>query len=955
MLKMRGSAHDLAQLVREIHGKFGTTNVDLAKVLNDLQRIQQEKENTQKMIEMAATCKEITQMMLQVQKEIENDNHYSAMRIIENIQKELTQNQALQPLRKTLDMWLPIAINKLLYAARTEADIFLSDLRNNKLNLIGNTLLVKQAKLSVHHDEINQNIRKLITGKLQGVLSEKVLGSKNKGSIPDFSLPSKYSLTTKVIVGQMQFHFIQPSDFVSSANSARGFSLFPLPINAAEAVPYHYDPSLVISSEGAHLLENQLLQDISSVHKVLHLYAVLGNVGNFYSYYAHNRYEIFKLKLLKNLEKNISSNGLLRATLMYFEELVGFFVVEIIIYRLIESNQIHFHTKELDKLWEETLNEFQKITFNFAITLPSSFELIQIKEELILILFIILDHNIFYPSWNIELLIGIIKNLWVIFDALQVQSLQRNIFVYLSKSSFQPFQITDYRDFYFNIQPYQLELVEINDEIFSNDNRFSKLFRSSQASQEKSSHLSTSASKKDIISLNKFEANLDALEQQLSEDLLHQDNRKDEHVVDSRGSGAISSKLSMNQHNFLPQTYVFSEFIPLIMRELHAMLIKLLIYGVIPIPEKQNKNFMSEIYKLQSIQNVKFGSVSYDNTIATGPASERRNISSVPGADNVHAMKQHVHSSSSLFHIIQEYKFYQTICMSFQSYYQFIINILTQELMKDGLETILSKAVQIFLDATSLSLATDSFYRLYVVPSLVQAFGKENIDLLYVSSTLTELLASIKTLTNKAQDLMFELLSNKIENLLDASLLFIDFEPETFTINSGYLSNSSINIQNLIHNLRFDGFNAFLVHDNIDSIIEFLKITFMCLTHLPKVIRETVYYISCYKLANCFLEFLMSSKVSRLNVFAILSLDADCKRLIQFAESCGIMHLKECFDELSQMIAALLSPDLPAFGDNSFLRNSSFPRLNPLKFAVLLDKVIFFSVYFYCVELSFYL
>jgi hypothetical protein len=408
-------------------------------------------------------------------------------------------------------------------------------------------------------------------------------------------------------------------------------------------------------------------------------------------------------------------------------------------------------------------------------------------------------------------------------------------------------------------------------------------------------------------------------------------------------------KSNISQNNFVPQTYPFSEFVPLIMRELHSMLLKLLSYGVIPIPEKQNKNFMSEMYKLQSLQNVKFETFSHDSLGMSG-ALNSGNVSSKPDhdshwnkssfVDHVNNIKESIHSQSSLFHLINELKIYQSICNSFKSYYQFTVNMLTQDLLKDGLETILSKAVQIFLDSSTLSLATETFFNQFFVPSLVQIYGKENLDFHYISSTFTDIISGIKLLTNKAQDLMFELLSNKIENLLDASLLFIDFEPESFTINSMYLTNSSLNVNNLIHNIHLDAFNAFLVHDNLESIIEFLKITFMCLTHLPKVIRETVYYISCFKLASGFLNFLLSNKVSRLNVFAILSLDADCKRLVQFAESCGIMHLKECFDELSQMISAVLSPDLASFGENHYVRNSLFPRLNPLRFATLLEKVI---------------
>lgn len=74
--------------------------------------------------------------------------------------------------------------------------------------------------------------------------------------------------------------------------------------------------------------------------------------------------------------------------------------------------------------------------------------------------------------------------------------------------------------------------------------------------------------------------------------------------------------------------------------------------------------------------------------------------------------------------------------------------------------------------------------------------------------------------------MVFELLSNKIDDLLE-SLVFINFIPTT----SG------------------PGSNASTTHESIDEIIDFLKITFMWLTHLPHSARDAAHFTSCSKVS----------------------------------------------------------------------------------------------------------
>ena len=63
------------------------------------------------------------------------------------------------------------------------------------------------------------------------------------------------------------------------------------------------------------------------------------------------------------------------------------------------------------------------------------------------------------------------------------------------------------------------------------------------------------------------------------------------------------------------------------------------------------------------------------------------------------------------------------------------------------------------------------------------------------------------------------------------------------------------------------------------------------------------------------------------------------KRLQSFADSCGIKQLRQCFTELSELVKALLHPDLVSFGDNSHIRKSLFPQVDPGRLARIIEKV----------------
>lgn len=73
--------------------------------------------------------------MVQTRQQIESDDHYSAMRTIEIIKGEVKMLK-VQAMVDFVNRWLPVAVNKLLYGAKQEAETFLQQRRNN-LETIG--------------------------------------------------------------------------------------------------------------------------------------------------------------------------------------------------------------------------------------------------------------------------------------------------------------------------------------------------------------------------------------------------------------------------------------------------------------------------------------------------------------------------------------------------------------------------------------------------------------------------------------------------------------------------------------------------------------------------------------------------------------------------------------------------------------------------------------------------
>ena len=93
MLRMRGAARDLTDIVSKIHMDFNESGEEMVGVLTRLEDLQVERTKTRSVLESVIRCKELSKLMLQTKNYLDAEDHYSAMHELEVIQQKYMQNK----------------------------------------------------------------------------------------------------------------------------------------------------------------------------------------------------------------------------------------------------------------------------------------------------------------------------------------------------------------------------------------------------------------------------------------------------------------------------------------------------------------------------------------------------------------------------------------------------------------------------------------------------------------------------------------------------------------------------------------------------------------------------------------------------------------------------------------------------------------------------------------------
>eukprot|EP01041_Mallomonas_annulata_P004974 gene4974-9946_t len=132
LLLLRGSAEELTKQIQEIHNEFGTTGQDLLKVLNSLEALQKEREETEQVLTTMLRCKEIASLMVETREQISNEDFYGALSTIHILQKEQV-NITIRPIQAALQRFLPNQIDHLLNAVKEDLQGMFTVLRTHRM------------------------------------------------------------------------------------------------------------------------------------------------------------------------------------------------------------------------------------------------------------------------------------------------------------------------------------------------------------------------------------------------------------------------------------------------------------------------------------------------------------------------------------------------------------------------------------------------------------------------------------------------------------------------------------------------------------------------------------------------------------------------------------------------------------------------------------------------------
>ncbi len=140
-----------------------------------------------------------------------------------------------------------------------------------------------------------------------------------------------------------------------------------------------------------------------------------------------------------------------------------------------------------------------------------------------------------------------------------------------------------------------------------------------------------------------------------------------------------------------------------------------------------------------------------------------------------------------------------------------------------------------------------------------------------------------------------------------------------------------------------------------ESIVEYMRSTFQCLGPMDEGSRAGLHFSCCGHVAERLVKLLTDpvddlerrrvgnggiAPVSKIDSFGLKNLATDIAHFEAFADSTGVGQLRECFNELKCLAAALLDRELPMLllPDNYQARRKKYPFLSLEKVLAILEK-----------------
>lgn len=498
------------------------------------------------MLETVTQYLDISKLLVRLKKEIENpEEHYAAMRSLEILESEI-KNVKVVAMSNFLQNVIKKSKSKLLKSVLTEADETLDGVRL-QIKLIGTTIIRRQVMISMIE------AKRRDAGELRTLDYD--INDNNNDNIRSMSLQylakNGYLYRLETWCRKKDIKNLLPDEFLEPP-----------------------------SPEGVLLLES-LMGQLGPIHKALYMHAVLGESAIYHAHYRASR-EQFLVKVLEEAEIKVEKEGLVKGLDELLSFLVGFFGFELTLRRTVELTDGAFSLSENFTLWDNALQKLSQMCERYTKTIMTPRDVLIIKEELLIFSETVTDDAF---GLRVHAIFEIIKNFWDKFEEVQVKAIVKGCVLSLKQSAFQPFYVSTEDVFISKIKAFRLDTV-----LSTND--FQVQMRHSELGI---GNIHVGANKERMsINMTVASANLDALEEELERKISGRCNESSNEneqsgvsinnekvgteVVNNHDSDS-NTIVSLTKASFTPQQYSFSAAVPIILHQLHLLVIRYVLFA----------------------------------------------------------------------------------------------------------------------------------------------------------------------------------------------------------------------------------------------------------------------------------------------------------------------------------------------------------------------------------------
>ncbi|ETV85220.1 hypothetical protein, variant 1 [Aphanomyces astaci] len=168
----------------------------------------------------------------------------------------------------------------------------------------------------------------------------------------------------------------------------------------------------------------------------------------------------------------------------------------------------------------------------------------------------------------------------------------------------------------------------------------------------------------------------------------------------------------------------------------------------------------------------------------------------------------------------------------------------------------------------------------------------------------------LESTSTRAQDMVCEIMVKKIDDLI-GSFYFLEWVPAEPTKQADPC---------------------------MSDLINYLQASFTQLNTLPVPIKEAVHFASCIHINKALEQVLVGPTVKKVNVTGILNFKRNLDALVQYAGTCGVGQLKDCFMPMTQLVDLIVSDDLERLDHTTFKSGGKYTHVMPDHVVAVVEK-----------------